>query len=492
MTIKTFEMKRFPYKAIIGLFLITVPFSSCDSDLDVDPRHVQNEEDFLNNPENAVQLVNGVYNKMLNYNMYSFSWIGMTSITSDDADKGSTPSDTGTDKHKMDNLTFDASDISFADVWDGRYEGIYRANNAIFYLDQLDIDESLKNRLLGEVKFLRAFWYFDLVRCFGGVPVVVEKIDLNDVEAINNIVFTKKTKEEVYAQIELDLQDAVAALPLKSQYGPNDLGRATKGAAQALLAKVYLYQQKWTDAYNMSGEVIASGEYDLMDNYADVWREIGENQEESVFEVQATLTKGLIGYTDVQGPRGTPDLGWGFNTPSIGLVNSYEEGDLRKEATVMFVPGVLWDGFIAPSTWNNPRYNYKAYQSSIAESWNGNKGETAKNLRLLKYSDVMLIRAEAAFQAGMAGEAEDLINELRVRAGLNEKTGITLQDIYNERRWEMAMEHDRWFDLVRTGQAQAAMAAAGKTFIPGTHEVFPIPQAQIIASGGRLIQNNGY
>lgn len=492
MTIKTFEMKRFPYKAIIGLFLITVPFSSCDSELDVDPRHVQNEEDFLNNPENAVQLVNGVYNKMLNYNMYSFSWIGMTSITSDDADKGSTPSDTGTDKHKMDNLTFDASDISFADVWDGRYEGIYRANNAIFYLDQLDIDESLKNRLLGEVKFLRAFWYFDLVRCFGGVPVVVEKIDLNDVEAINDIVFTKKTKEEVYAQIELDLQDAVAALPLKSQYGPNDLGRATKGAAQALLAKVYLYQQKWTDAYNMSGEVIASGEYDLMDNYADVWREVGENQEESVFEVQATLTKGIIGYTDVQGPRGTPDLGWGFNTPSIGLVNSYEEGDLRKEATVMFVPGVLWDGFIAPSTWNNPRYNYKAYQSSIAESWNGNKGETAKNLRLLKYSDVMLIRAEAAFQAGMAGEAEDLINELRERAGLDEKTGITLQDIYNERRWEMAMEHDRWFDLVRTGQAQAAMAAVGKTFIPGTHEVFPIPQAQITASGGRLIQNNGY
>ena len=163
-----------------------------------------------------------------------------------------------------------------------------------------------------------------------------------------------------------------------------------------------------------------------------------------------------------------------------------------KYATVMFVPGVLWDGFIAPSTWNNPRYNYKAYQSSIAESWNGNKGETAKNLRLLKYSDVMLIRAEAAFQAGMAGEAEDLINELRERAGLDEKTGITLQDIYNERRWEMVMEHDRWFDLVRTGQAQAAMAAVGKTFIPGTHEVFPIPQAQITASGGRLIQNNGY
>jgi hypothetical protein len=125
------------------------------------------EIDFLNNPENAIQLVNGVYNKQLDWNMYSFSWIGMTSITSDDADKGSTLTDTGSDKHKMDNLTFEATDMSFNDVWNGRYDGIYRANNALFYLEQLNIDANLKNRLIGEVKFLRALFYFDLVRCFG-------------------------------------------------------------------------------------------------------------------------------------------------------------------------------------------------------------------------------------------------------------------------------------------------------------------------------------
>ncbi|MCW4467681.1 RagB/SusD family nutrient uptake outer membrane protein [Flavobacterium sp. MFBS3-15] len=477
-------------KIVLGAFVLSIAASSCDGDLDVDPQNAINENDFLNNPDNAVQLVNGVYNKMLDFDMYSFSWIGITSITSDDADKGSSPGDTGTDKHKMDALTFDASDLSFNEVWKGRYAGIYRANNALFYLEQLQVDEALKNRLIGEVKFLRALFYFDLVRCFGDVPLVVGKIDLNDTELINQTVFVRRPKAEVYDQIEADLADAIVKLPLKSQYAARDLGRASKGAAQALLAKAHLYQQEWDAAFNMAGEVIGSGQYGLMDNYAEVWRETGENGEESIFEVQATLTKGLIQYTGVQGPRGTPDLGWGFNTPSLNLSNSYETGDPRRAATIMDVPGVLWDGFVAPATWANPRYNYKAYQSSIAESWNNNKDETAKNLRILKYSDILLIRAEAAFRMGNTTEARDRVNEIRGRVGLGELASVTLQQIYNERRWEMAMEHDRWFDLVRTGQAQAAMAADGKTFIVGKHEVFPIPEAQIALSGGILTQNN--
>jgi hypothetical protein len=484
-------MKNIAFKILI-LSLLTLSFSSCEDDLNVEPNDVQNVEDFLNDPNNAVQLVNGVYNKQLDYNMYSFSWIGMTSITSDDADKGSTPSDTGTDKGKMDNLTFGASDISFSDVWQGRYQGINRANTALFYLEQLTIDPALKSRLIGEVKFLRALFYFDLVRCFGGVPVVTTKIDINDSATINAVVFVRKTKQETYAQIELDLLDAIDKLPLKSAYAPNDLGRATKGAAQALLAKAFLYQEKWQQAYDMSGEVMSSAQYSLLPDYANVWREVGENQSESIYEVQATLTKGLVDYTNVQGPRGTPDLGWGFNTPSVSLVNSYEAGDLRKNAAIMFVPGVLWDGFIAPTTWNNPRYNYKAYQSSVAESWNGDKGQTAKNLRILKYSDVLLIRAEAGFHIGMTSEAVDRINDIRLRAGLPAIASVTLQSILQERRAEMAMEHDRWFDIVRTGTAQSAMAADGKTFAVGVHEVFPIPQDQIIASGGLLMQNPGY
>jgi hypothetical protein len=485
------KMRSTITKYSLAIALFSIGFISCEEDLNVDPNNAQTELDFLNDPNNALQLVNGVYNKQLDYNMYSFSWIGMTSITSDDADKGSTAGDFGSDKDKMDALTFSSTDVSFLDVWRARYEGIYRANNALFYLEQLTIEENLKNRLIGEVKFLRALFYFDLVRCYGGVPLVTTKIDINDTQTINDVVYNRKTKQETYSLIETDLTDAISKLPLKSAYTGSDLGRASKGAAQALLAKAFLYQEKWQQAYDMSGEVISSGQYALLADYAQVWRETGENKMESIYEVQATLEKGIIEYTNVQGPRGTPDLGWGFNTPSLSLANSYETGDLRKNATIMFVPGTLWDGFIAPLTWTNPRYNYKAYQSSIAEPWNNKKAETAKNLRILKYSDILLIRAESGFHIG-SSESVSRINELRVRAGLADVSSVTLQSILTERRWEMAMEHERWFDLVRTGTAQAAMAANGKTFITGTHELFPIPQQEVVKSGGLLMQNFGY
>lgn len=484
-------MCNIKFKTAILLFSSLI-FFSCEDDLNVEPSNALTEIDFLNDPNNAVQLVNGVYNKQLDYNMYAFSWIGITSIVSDDADKGSTLTDTGVDKGRLDNLAFGPTDISFNDVWIGRYDGIYRANNALFYLEQLSIEESLKNRLIGEVKFLRALCYFDLVRCFGGVPLVITKIDINDTAQINEVVYVRKSKAETYAQIETDLLDAIDKLPLKGAYAPNDKGRASKGAAQTLLAKAYLYQEKWQQSYDMCGNVMSSAQYGLLTNYADVWKEIGENGSESIYEVQATLTKGLQDYTNVQGPRGTPDLGWGFNTPSLSLANSFEPGDVRRGSSIIFVPSVLWDGFVAPTTWTNPRYNYKSYQSSIAESWNGDRTQTAKNLRILKYSDLLLIRAEAAFHLGLNSEATDRINDLRTRVGLGTLSSVTLISILKERRAEMAMEHDRWFDLIRTGQAQAAMAADGKTFIVGTHELFPIPQNQIITSGGLLTQNPGY
>ena len=485
-------MKKYiKYGLLIKLVLVGIIFSSCEDDLNVEPNKQIALDDFLADPANALQLVNGCYSKNLDYNMNAFSWIGITSITSDDADKGSTIGDNGSDKNLLDELTFNASNVSFSDVWQARYQGIGRANKALFYLEQFQIDPALKSRFIGEVKFLRALWYFDLVRCFGGVPIVTTEIDINDVETVNAVVYTRKSKSETYAQIELDLKDAITRLPLKSQYSNNDMGRATKGAAQALLAKAYLYQEKWQDSYDAAGEVITSGQYGLLTDYAQVWREVGENGRESIFEVQASLGNGINGYTDVQSPRGSPDLGWGFNTPSLSLVNAYEAGDLRKNATIMFVPAVLWDGFPASTTWTNPRYNYKAYQSSIAETYDS-KGITAKNLRVLKYSDILLIRAEAAFHIGMNAEALDRINEIRFRAGLLNASSVTLQSIWKERRLEMAMEHDRWFDLVRTGQAASAMALDGKTFTVGVHELFPIPQDQILASGNRLAQNNGY
>ena len=484
--------KYFTYRLIAGIILAALTFTSCEDDLNVDPNDKVSENDVLNNPAKAIQLVNGVYNQLLDYDMNSFSWIGVSSITSDDADKGSTAGDSGSDKNKLDNLDFAASDVSFDDVWKARYVGIGQANTALFYLEKLKIDATLKNRLIGETKFLRALWYFELVRCYGGVPIVISSdVDISDSQTILNTAYTRKSKQETYAQIEADLLDAIDKLPLKNQYPVTDLGRATKGAAQGLLAKAYLYEEKYQQSFDMSGEVMGSGQYSLLPDYAQVWREAGENGTESVFEVQAIAGNGIQDYSYVQEPRGTPDLGWGFNTPSLNLTNSYESGDLRKAATIMFIPSTLWDGFVAPATLNNPRYNYKAYQSRIAETFS-DREQSGKNLRILKYSDILLVRAESAFRIGNSGEALTQINTIRSRAGLPAATTVTLQSIWNERRWEMAMEHDRWFDLIRTGQAQAAMAADGKTFHVGVNEVFPIPQEQITASGGRLTQNPGY
>jgi hypothetical protein len=487
------KMKNIYKNSAVLLFAsIAMVLHSCESDLEVDPLDKQTELDFLSDPKNAIQLVNGVYNKNLDFDTNGFSWIGITSITSDDADKGSTPGDTGADKNKLDALDFSPSSISFSEVWKSRYSGIGRANKAIFYIEKLAIEQNLKNRYIGEVKFLRALWYFDLVRCFGGVPIITTEININDIAQVNATVFTRKSKQETYAQIEADLLDAITKLPLKSGYASADVGRATKTAAQALLSKAYLYQEKWQQSYDLAGTVIASGEYALLADYAQVWREIGENKSESIFEIQATPDNGIQAYSYVQEPRGTPDLGWGFNTPSLSLTNSYEAGDLRKAGTILFVPSVLWDGFVAPITLNNPRYNYKAYQSRIAESQANNREQTTKNLRILKYSEILLIRAETALRLNNTSEALARINTIRTHAGLPNIATITLQSIFNERRWEMAMEHDRWFDIIRTNQAVSMMAANGKTFITGKHEVFPIPQDQITASGGILTQNPNY
>lgn len=301
------------------------------------------------------------------------------------------------------------------------------------------------------------------------------------------------------------------------------MGRATKGAAQGLLSKVYLYQENWQGAYDMSLAVMNSNKYDLGGNYAEVFREVGANNIESVFEVQtgnfATQTTGGIScdaisknYSNFQGPRGTfgaqtvsgktytgGDLGFGLNTPSANLAAAYPTGDVRRAGTIIFTSATettpLWDGFILPArpAVVNERYNYKGYHSPFLES-NGctginDKDNKPKNIRILRFAEVLLINAEAAAHLGL--DATTPLRRVRSRAGLL-TTSASVADVWNERRLELAMEGDRFFDLVRTKQASTVMNALGKPFVVGKHEVFPIPQQQRDLSGGRLVQNPNY
>jgi hypothetical protein len=466
------------------LFIVSgIHFSCTEKFLEIDANEITIDEI---SSEQAVELVNSTYNILLSWQVSSFSWNAISSISSDDADKGSDQGDTGADKHLFDILAHDATSISVAEVWEGHYKGIQRANQAINRIKLFeDLDSELKQRLTGEAKFLRALLYFRLLQTYGGIPIINETPDINS--SIETLL-RRASRAEVFEFIEIDLIESINVLPEKSEYPDNQLGRATKGAARTLLAKVSMYQTKWETVLELTNEVIKSGEYNLTPKYEDIWKEIGENNQESIFEIQAKGELPSVGvdqYSLTQGARGEGGWGWGFNVPSDNLLNSYDPNDLRRDATIIFRGETLYDGRFVPETVVNPMYNQKAYSSAFTDYQ-----QTGKNIRILRFAEVLLMNAEAAIQLG--GDVAGPLNQVRNRAGLEPIDNPSQSDVWNERRWELAFEHDRYFDLVRQGQAATVLQSQGIPFKVGKHELFPIPQVQINLSGGILQQNPGW
>ena len=478
-------------------------FTGCADDfLDVNQTESisTNDIELFNNDAGAATFVTSIYSKFLEWDMSSFGWIGLASITSDDADKGSNAGDTGTDKDVLDALTYNSSNPSAESTFTAQYDGINRCNQALNILPKLDkANPALRERLMGEAKFLRAFMYFTLVRTYGGVPIVDHVQNPSSAED-KNMLLTRKTAAETYAFIEKDLNEAIAVLPLKSAYPSSDKARASKGAAYALLAKVNLYQKNWQKVIDNCNLVTG---YALAPDYAKMFRLEGENDIESIFEINGVASvpiKGIAGYSNTQGVRDAGGWGWGFNTPSKSLIDAYEPGDVRKTATIIFRGTTLYDGRVIPLSPDdkNLGYNYKAYSSAFTDAW-----ETDANIKYLRYAEVLLMKAEALNELGQTSEAIPLLNQVRHRAGLGDTPATSQASvrtaIWKERRVELAFEFDRFFDLVRTGQAKAAFAADkseffpnGRTFTEGKNELFPIPANFIIQSNGLSQQNPGY
>ncbi|MDN3551397.1 RagB/SusD family nutrient uptake outer membrane protein [Mucilaginibacter aquaedulcis] len=498
----------------VCMLVITATLSACKHYLEVPPQGQITQSEIASDPNAAKNLVIGIYNVFyiggFDPDIDSFQFVIMTDIASDDADKGSSPDDYG-DALQIDNLTPSASNGVLNNVWAGHYQGIARANQALGQLQNAQFEAATKNALIGEARFLRALFYFNLVRLYGGVPLLDQVPPAS--EANQDKYQTRASSDDIYKFIIGDLDFAAANLPDK---GATDVGRATKSAAQALEAKVYLYMQNYQKAYDLSKAVMDGGKYTLVKDYSLIWRQKavngdgGNNNSESIFEIQAGINKdcssGINLYTVSQGPRaggkfGWADLGFGFNNPSASLLAEYEANDVRKAATVITIQDhgtVLWDGFRIPSrdSVQNGTYSYKAYHSRTAEdNCGGNTDHLPKQVRVLRYADILLINAEAAFQIGRAGEATTDLNMVRTRAGLPASTA-SLLNIWHERRMELAEEHDRFFDIVRQdavmpGRAATAFAAHGKTW-SAKNALFPVPQTQIDLSGGRLKQNPGY
>jgi len=495
-----------------GLALFSWVVISCSKDfLNV---KVQSQETITSDPNLAELLVIGAYSSLLqgdpfgNGDVHGWAFITATCIMSDDADKGSYALDQENTMGVMDDFTVTSTDQFCNTLWLGHYNGIGSCNQVLKAFKSSTIAASTLSELKAEVRFIRAYYYFALVRMFGSVPLVYQvPTDVHD--ALTNPVYQTRPElvSVVYDSIIQDLQYAITNLPIKAQASP---GHATKGAAQTMLAKVYMYQSNWAQVKALTDAVIGSGQYQLVSDYGSQFKQAGENGPESIFEIQTgsfnNANYGIANYTISQGPReggagGWNDMGYGFNDPSLSLIASYEPGDLREAETIIFIDNsgtykgtILWDGVRIPSSDSvqNLYYNYKTYTSTTKETYiTVSDKDRPQNVILLRYGDVLLMSAEAAVNLG--GDAATPLNMIRQRAGLAPKSSPTMADIKQERHIELAMEDDRFWDLVRWGDAATVMQAAGKTnFIAGKNELLPIPINQILLSNNQLKQNPGY
>jgi hypothetical protein len=435
-------------------------------------------------------------------------------IASDNAVAGGESASDVLDLQQIDQFTVTPTNGTLTSIWQYAYEGVNRAN----YLTQYQVNNPSgqqvnftgKDAMYGEIYFLRAYYYFTLVKMFGGVPLFTDK----RLDFASSGTLKRATAAAVYAQVEADLTKAISVLPsVQSQQG-----RVTKYAAQALLGKVYLYEKKYSSATPVLQSVIDANAFSLVAKFDSIFVKAGENGPESVFEIQYSNSSPYYQWSNVlQGQgnyavqqcgvrqmNGTSAMpyaaGWSTNLPTVNLYSAYQAGDQRQSGTLFDVaayaaanPALNVTFQVAP--YENTGYYDKKYLPRKGQTSGQPELNYLNNYRTIRYSDVLLMAAEAYNQVGNDTKAQLYLNQVRRRAFQVAdashditSTGATLYTaILNERRLELAMEGERFFDLVRTGQAPAVL---GSAFKAGKNELFPIPQEEVIVSG--LAQNPGY
>lgn len=435
---------------------------------------------------------------------FIFAAFGMQNYTTPDVDKGSTASDGG-EVIQFKPMNYTSSNNQIKDYYNSCYSSIFLSNEAIALSTSLADTAVSKNKLMAEGLFLRSVMYFRLTQAFGGVPFVDRVLGQTEKTP------ARTSREEIWTKLEKDLLWAIQFLPTRQALlASGNSGRATQNAARALLAKVYMYQKSWGKALAVTTSIIGSGDNNLDTPYDQIFTEVNEYGPESVFEVYcdekpAQLINIGSQFGEIQGIRGNPNLGWGFNIPSEVLVAAYEVGDPRKAASVI-TSGDVIDGIKVKGGSGLKYFNKKAYtrlserNGAFGRAYDGYQGQGRwTNIRLIRYADVVLMHAEAACELGNTTEALDKLEMIRARARgsvADVLPKITTTDlvelrakIHQERRIELAMEWDRFYDLVRWNEAKTVI---GTNFVVGKHELFPIPQIEIDKSAGVITQNPGY
>lgn len=481
---------------LIAIALLGVSFSSCSDFLEQNPQTDLSENDFYKTADDIASAVNGAYSSLQEGDIYG-NWYIFGEIPSDNTRNQLSGSVTTQDE--FDKFYIDTQNATIANFWKAAYKVINRTNTVLGRIDGIPLDASLANRYKLECKFIRALMYFNLVRVYGDVPLVLKEINIAESYDI-----LREPQANVYNQIIADLKEA-QALPVS--YPAAEDGRATQGAAKALLGKVYMTLRNYTEAETILGEVVNSGRYSLLENtpgslnidgYGSVFSPINHNSREGIFEIQ--FLKG--GYdegsnyannfapensgTNVVAVGGTG----GNNVPEMDIYNAYEEGDLRRD----FSMSLGYYDNRKNNEWVESRYVCKfmdvPYQNNDASN----------NYPVIRYADVLLMYAEALNQNGKTAEACRYLNMTRRRGfgyQTTETSPVDLQTtdktqfermVEQERRVELAFENHRWFDLIRTGRAVEVMRSKGFT-LNETNLTCPIPQKQIDVNP-KLTQND--
>ena len=481
---------------LIAIALLGFSFSSCSDFLEQNPQTDLSENDFYKTADDILSAVNGAYSSLQEGDIYG-NWYVFGEIPSDNT--RNQLSGSVTTQNEFDQFYIDTQNSMIASFWKAAYKVINRTNTVLGRIDGIEINAELANRYKLECKFIRALMYFNLVRVYGDVPLVLKEISISESYDI-----LREPKENVYNQIIADLKEA-QGLPVS--YSTAEDGRATQGAAKALLADVYMTLHKYAEAETILAEIINSGRYSLLENtpgslnidgYKNVFSPVNHNSKEGIFEIQ--FLKGGYGEgsnyannfapensgTNVVAVGGTG----GNNIPEMDIYNAYEDGDLRRDVSMSLG---YYDNR-KNNEWVESRYVCKfmdvPYQNNDASN----------NYPVIRYADVILMYAEALNQNGKTAEACKYLNMTRRRGfgyQTTETSPVDLQTtdkaqfalmVEQERRVELAFENHRWFDLIRTGRAVEVMKSKGFS-LNETNLICPIPQKQIDVNP-KLTQND--